>query len=125
MRDFIIILVIIVLVFGGGYWTESYLEKTEEELTIMLDELHDEIRSGNMDNQEKVNSLKELWAKTKDNWHILGNHEEIDEIEAQLNRFTESYIYQNATEATLSLVEMRFRINDIHKGEKLELVNIL
>lgn len=125
MRDAIIIFIILVLVFGGGYFTEKYLEDSEMTLTIIIDELYDSIKSGNLGQIDKVEELNRAWRETKNQWHILGNHEEIDEIEAGLSRFTESYTSQNADEACLSLVEIRFRINDIHKGEKLELVNIL
>ncbi|MBQ9267867.1 MAG: DUF4363 family protein [Clostridia bacterium] len=125
MRDLVIVLVIIALVFGGGYFVQQHLEGTEQELTTRLDELHSEISSGDMNHMDKVEDLENLWESTKAEWHILGNHAEIDEIESELKRLKECYRIGNSEEAMLSLVEIKFRVNDMHKGDKLELANIL
>lgn len=125
MRDIIIIAVIVLLIFGGGSLAEKYLEESEKEIINKFDEFHRDIRSGDMSHLDELDELYSIWEKSKVKWHILANHQEIDEIEAELMRFMEAYEIGDEKEALYCISEIRFRINDMHKGEKFELVNIL
>ena len=125
MRDLIVIVVIILIVFGGGFFSECYLEKSEKELTEMINNIHTQINNGDMEHLDEVYRLQRMWDNNKPYWHVFANHQEIDEIEAELARFTEAYKHGLADEAKLSTAIIVFRINDMHKGEKLELANIL
>ena len=125
MRDLIIIAIILVLVFGGGYWIDCYLQQIEDTLLVKIDNLHDQITRGDLTHLEDIYELEKMWTDSKTKWHILGNHQEIDEIEAELKRFIQAYEFADQKEAAISIVEVRFRINDMHKGDKLELANIL
>ena len=125
MRDLIIIVVILILVFGGGNLIDDYLQNMEDDLITKIDTLHSQITHSDMTHIEDVYELENMWENSKMKWHILGNHQEIDEIEAELKRFTEAYEYGDQLESALSLSEVRFRISDMHKGDKLELANVL
>ncbi len=125
MRDLIIIAIILILVFGGGNWIDEYLQNMEDNLLYKIDTLHSQIKHNDMTHIEDVYELEDMWESSKTKWHILGNHQEIDEIEANLKKFTEAYEYGDQLESSLFISEVRFRINDMHKGDKLELANVL
>lgn len=125
MKDLIIIVIIITLVFGGGYLSEKFLEESEKELIDLLEEIHSQIKIGDMTHVDSVYRLQQRWEESKPKWHILAKHQDIDDIEAGLYRFIKAYELGDNKEASFLIVEVMFRINDMHKGEKLELVNIL
>ncbi len=125
MRDFVVVLSIIIFVFVGGYLIEMYLKNIENNLISKIEEIIEQIKANDFNHIEKVEELFHELNKSKTIWHLVENHEEIDEIESELIRFLEVYQFENKQESILSASEVIFRIKDMLKGEKLELANIL
>ncbi len=125
MRDFVVVLSIIIFVFVGGYLIEMYLKNIENNLISKIEEIIEQIKVNDFNHIDKVKELFNELNKSKTIWHLVENHEEIDEIESELIRFLEVYQFGNKQESILSASEVIFRIKDMLKGEKLELANIL
>ena len=125
MRDVFIIIFILALIFGGGAYIEKYFEKNEYELIDLLDNIQLQVRLNDFNHFYEIEKLNNIWESSKVKWHILGNHQQIDEIESELERLIQTYQFGDIEETVYCITELKFRINDMHKGDKLEISNIL
>ncbi len=124
MKDFSIIIIILILVFVPGYYTEKYLEDSGEKILKQISEIENEIKDGNLENIEKVKNLKEDWEKEQQLWNILSNHQNTDDVQKNIEILLTNYENKEDKEALVNLSEIRFILEDVPRGEKIRLVNI-
>ena len=129
MRDIFIIIFIIIAIFGGGIYTESYLNKTADEISRKLENLKKQtIIAKETQNREQIKKeMKEIekkWDETSEVWSIIVVHQEIDNIENALVK-SKSNIENGELEDALQEIETAsFFINHVKEREKVCLKNI-
>lgn len=124
MKDFSIIIVILILVFVPGYYAEKYLESSGERILKQVAELENEIKEGKLENVDKVERLKKDWETEQSIWNILSNHQNTDDVQKNIEILLTNYENKEDKEALVNLAEIRFILEDVPRGEKIRLVNI-
>ena len=125
MKDLIIVLTVIIIIFVPGYYTQKYLEKSGAEIIEIVEELKEEIRNDNMENFNKIEKLRIMWIKEQDWWNILSNHQNTDEVQREIQKLVTNYENKEKMDALINLTEIKSIIEDVPKGEGILLVNIL
>ena len=125
MKDYVIIFITVIAIFLGGFFVEKYLINFEEDILTKLAELEIEISNGYMEKSGLVEEIEGNWTKDKNILHLLVNHQIVDEIEGELKKMKKNYELKDEKETILNIIELKFRIEDIHKGECFALSNIL
>lgn len=81
MRDLVVIIVIIGLVFGGDVFIEKYLGKSSEKLIQQIEMMSTSFNEDEKAKKRNVDSLKQIWEETEKPWIVIEYHEEINNIE--------------------------------------------
>lgn len=129
MKECIIMITIIVIVFSGDAMIQGYLENSSNTLENQLQELKEKaIESKETENREEVKEtfekLEEEWEKTNKIWSVIVIHEELDNIEESLTK-AKSSIYDGEVEEALEEIETAiFFIKHVREREKILLKNI-
>lgn len=124
MKDFIIVIIVIALVFIPGHYTKKYLEDSGEKIVETLIELRDEINNGQMENISLAYELREEWDKEQELWNVFSNHQNTDQIQREIEKLITNYANKEPHEALINITEIKSIIEDAPKGEGILLVNI-
>jgi hypothetical protein len=120
-----LILIIVIIILGTGFWMENYLTASSEMLAANFEKLEEALTRKNwVQASEILNNTWEIWDKTKKNWAPLIDHQEIDQLDLAVARLTQ---YINNQEYSLSLAELsalKFLIRHIPEKERVNLQNI-
>lgn len=129
MREWIIIIVIILIITFGNFITDKYLEGTTNELinelkdlkqkTIEINENDDRLQIKN-----KMAELEEKWNKTNKMISIVVMHQEINNVEEALTKARTSINYGELKDAIVELETAIFLADNIKEREKVNLKNI-
>lgn len=125
MKNLILIFIITVIVFTGGYYSEVYLENSGKEIIDLLNEIESEIELGNMSNKEKVDEVENKWLNIKSMWNIITNHKDVDEIDMKFKKFKVYYNNQETVECLATISNIKLIIEDVPKAEEFNIINIL
>lgn len=125
MRDFIVCISILVLVFTASYFSEKYLVESGNNLVKRLNVIKDEIEEDSMDNMQELNLIKKEWDKMERNWNMLANHISTDNIELAFTRLLISYGENEKSECLVNIAEVIALIQDTPRSEKIDWENIL
>ena len=95
MKEFIIITVILILIFGGALYTNKYLDRTANDLLSELKDLKQNIMKMNEEDsgetiKKETKNLIDKWNQTEDGWAIIILHDELDFIETSLTKMQSS-----------------------------------
>jgi len=129
MKETIISISILIIIFGGAIYTRKFLEKTSEEIILKLDELKEEIvvakeSKGRQRVKELSNEIYDKWEEMDKTWSTLVFHEELDTIQISLTKM-KAQIEEGELEESLEELETsKFLINHIKEKEKFNLKNI-
>lgn len=129
MKEFIIMLIIIIIIFGGSIYVKNYLNKTCGELSGNLEELRQKIVEAKQTGENKevlkmAEEVEEKWNKTEKEWSIIVLHDELDLIETAFIRMRAEIEDGDLESATEELEVALFLVNHINEKEKFCLKNI-
>ena len=124
MRDLIVAIVILLVVFVPSYFSEKYLKDSGSELVSRLNVIKDEIEEDRMENLEELHAIKKKWDEIEATWNILSNHKDTDDIELAFTRLMISYGEQEKAECLVNLAEVVALLEDTPRGEKISWENI-
>lgn len=122
MRDLIIVIVVIILVFVGGFLNEQYLKDTGESMVNKLTELEEQVEVVNM---EKFEEIEKEWKNLKNMWYILTNHSNIDSIERDIERLKKYYEAGEVSHSLAIISELKAMFTNVSEIEKITITNIL
>lgn len=129
MKETIISISILIIIFGGAIYTKNFLNKTSEEIISKLDELKEEIVIAK-ENQERQkvkelsNEIYDKWEEMDKTWSTLVFHEELDTIQISLTKM-KAQIEEGELEKSVEELETtKFLINHIKEKEKFNLKNV-
>ncbi len=129
MKEILIIVISILIVIVGANISQSYLNKTSDELIQNIETLREEIKkaqiSENNNSKELVEDIYDKWKGIEKNWSIIVIHNELDLIELALVSMKTCIEENEYSEAIKELEKSSYLIEHIKDNEKLELKNIL
>ena len=106
MRDLLVFIGIILIVFIPSYYTEKFL-----------------VDSG-MESIEELTKIKAEWDKIEDKWNMLLNHQITDNIELSFTRLLISYGEDEKAECLVNIAEIVCLIEDAPRTEKIAWANL-
>lgn len=125
IRDLMIILFIISIVIFGHVYIQNMLEKNSQELIGKLEELKDKVEDEDKSNADKmIGDIYESWSEKSDNWAVVIDHEEIDNIQKSVLNLKSSINADDMDEIMSKIDECIFFISHIEDKERLNLKNI-
>ena len=124
MKDLIIVIVVLVLVFVPGHYTKKYLEDSGEKIVEILTKIRQDVEQERFENSNLVYELKVEWDKEQELWNVFLNHQNTDEIQREIEKLITNYEGKERHEALINITEIKSIIEDAPKGEGIALVNI-
>ena len=127
MKEIIMIIIILFIIFSGAFLTQKYLNNTSDELVGKLEDLKMDVKNKVIEEiflKEKSDKIYEKWKEIDSKWSIIVLHEEIDLIDTALIRM-KSKIETGKIEESIEDIETSiFLLNHIKEKEKTSLKNI-
>ena len=124
MRDLIVSITIIVLVFTSSYFSEKYLIDSGKELVERLNVIKEEVEEDSMERFQELTNIKKKWDETEAKWNMFSNHINTDNIELAFTRLLISYGENEKSECLVNLAEIICLIEDTPRSEKIGWENI-
>ena len=127
MRETIIILSILIIIFVGACITQKFLNNTADLLVSKLEDLKSGIEEDKIDEKEMVEKTDEIyseWEEINERWSVIVLHDEIDLIETSLIRMKSKIKTGEIQESMEDLDTSIFLIKHIKEKEKTNLKNI-
>ena len=127
MKEIIIIISILIIIFAGSMITQRYLNKTSALLINKLEDIKGNIENKELDREkisQKAEEMYNEWEKTNEKWSIIILHDEIDLIETALIKM-KAEIRSGEIEDSMAEIDTSiFLLNHIKEKEKTSLKNI-
>jgi len=127
MREITIIIIILIIIFGGAIYTQKYINETVNVLVDKLENLKTAIKEdkiGEEELEQKSDDIYGEWQKINEKWSVIVLHDEIDLIETALIRM-KSKIETGDTEGSMEDLDTSiFLVKHIKEKEKTSLKNI-
>ena len=127
MRETIIILSILIIIFAGACITQNFLNNTADLLVSKLEDLKSGIEEDKIDEKEMIEKTDEIyseWEEINERWSVIVLHDEIDLIETSLIRMKSKIKTGEVQESMEDLDTSIFLIKHIKEKEKTNLKNI-
>lgn len=127
MKEMIIIISILIIIFTCSIVTQRYLNRTSDLLVDDLKEIKKNIENNDFNEKElakKTEEMYEKWEKTNAKWSIIILHDEIDLIETSLIKMKAFIKTGEIEECMAELDTSIFLLNHIKEKEKTSLKNI-
>lgn len=125
MRDLVVIIVIIGLVFGGDVFIEKYLGKSSEKLIQQIEMMSESFNEDEKAKKRNVDSLKQIWEETEKPWIVIEYHEEINNIEDLVIETYSYYMSGEKEEFDIAYRKILRLIEDLKNRIDLSLENVL
>ena len=116
MKEFVIIIIILTIIFGGALYTQNYLNNTSDRLVSKLEELKTNLENKNKKKQkieEKSDEIYGEWEDVNEKWSVIVLHNEIDLIETSLIRMKSKIKARNLDESMEDLDTSIFLLKHI------------
>lgn len=127
MKEIIIIITILIIIFSGSIITQNYLNKSSNLLIAELDDIKKSIENNELNNEELIKKTEETyqkWEKTNEKWSVIILHDEIDLIETSLIKMKAEIKSGEIEDAMAEIETSIFLLNHIKEKEKTSLKNI-
>ena len=127
MKELAIILIILISIICGAFYTQKYLNNTSTIIVNDLEDLKYNIEQENITNQELLNksdTIYKNWEKINKQWSNIVLHEEIDSIETALIRMKIKIKTEQFKELLEEIETSIFLLDHIKEKEKVSLKNI-
>lgn len=125
MRDLIVIFSILIIIFGGNFIQNKYLDKSTKELMEIVDKMKENINSESAKKEELKIELLDKWESFEKIWITLQYHQSINIIEDNLIEAYTFFLDGKKTEFLFGERKLRRNIDDMKNREKITLENIL
>ncbi len=127
MKEIIIIISILIIIFAGSIIIQMYLNKTSALLIDKLENIKSDIENEKFDREKVSKKAEEMyseWEKINEKWSVIILHDEIDLIETALIKM-KAEIKSGKIEDSMAEIDTSiFLLNHIKEKEKTSLKNI-
>ena len=125
MKDFILLIVILMCIIGIGMWQVAYLEETSRYMKTDLNYTDYYINLEKYDLAlDTMESLKNTWDNMKDTWAIFIHHEDIEYVEVKLSEIESCIENMDKEEARANINSLKSNIDFTVECEKIKVQNI-
>ena len=127
MKEFAIIIIILMIIFGTAFYIERFLNNTSDKLVSKLENLKADIETKNIGEErirEQANQIYGEWQEVSEKWSIIVLHDEIDLIQTSLIRIKSKIETKKFDESIEDLDTSIFLLKHIKEKEKTSLKNI-
>ncbi|MBQ9280521.1 MAG: DUF4363 family protein [Clostridia bacterium] len=126
MKDWIIVITIIAIVFGGNYLMKSYLDKTGHEMIAEVEKLSAGLETDTEEEKyQNVEEIKKKWDEAQKIWIMFQYHENVNAMEDLLLSCCNYYIDSDRTEFNINLDHFKRNVEDLKNRMEVSLVNIM
>ena len=125
MKEAIIIICVLVIVFVPNFLFKNYLKDSGKELIKILEDLENDVKNGNTENAENAKKLKDKFLEKEKKWILIVDHEILDEIENGVEECVAFYDAEDKMEFEASYNKLKNSIEDLGKREETTIANIL
>lgn len=126
MKTFIIALVILALMLGGGVFFTLTLDAISEEMVTYTDTIHISLQQGDLeDAKQQTQQLSQTWDKKKKVLTALIDHSYLSAIDISVAELTENINYEERSQASEKNAKIKTQMEDIAQNEHLYFENIL
>lgn len=123
----IMIILILIIIFGGAMYVQSFLNTSSDMLVSKLENLKTNLETGNIEEnklKEETDEIYSQWQDINEKWSVIVLHDEIDLIETSLIRMKSKIKTGNLDESMEDLDTSIFLLKHIKEKEKTSLKNI-
>ena len=124
MRDILVISVILLLVLGGGYISNIYLEKSSEKLMNEINKMTNGFEKSEDEKNEIVLKVKSEWESVEQGWIVFEYHDSINDIEDLLIECYTYFLDDDESEYMVSFGRLKRHVDDMKNRGTLTYVNI-
>ena len=127
MKEIIIIISILIIIFAGSIITQMYLNKTSALLIDKLENIKSDIENEKFDREKVSKNAEEMyseWEKINEKWSVIILHDEIDLIETALIKMKAEIKSGENKDSMAEIDTSIFLLNHIKEKEKTSLKNI-
>ena len=129
IKEIVISIVIVVIIFIGNVFTENYTEKSIDETTACLSELRVQIEKdeGDIDLdsvKQKINEIQRTWNVKYEKLAYYIEHDELEKVKTELVGLKGYIEKEEYSEALPSIDRSIFILEHIKEKTKLNLKNI-
>lgn len=127
MKEIVIIILILIIIFVGEFYIQKYLSNTSASLISKLEDLKQIIDEKSIEKDEIVAKSDEIYSEWKDineKWSVIILHNEIDLIETSLIRMKSKIKTGKIDDSVEDIDSSIFLVNHIKEKEETRLKNI-
>jgi len=127
MKEVIIIIFILIIIFGGALYTQKFLNNTSDMLVSKLENLKTDLQNENEEKyilEKQTDEIYREWEDINGKWSVVVLHDEIDLIETSLIRMKSKIKTGSLDESMEDLDTLIFLLKHIKEKEKTRLKNI-
>ena len=126
MKQIIIMIVILLIIFTGAWYIQKFLDDTSYELVNELEDLktglEEDINEEKL--KEKSNEVYGQWKDMSERWSVIVLHDELDLIETSIIKVKSKIEVGNLDESKEDVDTSIFLLKHIAEKEKTSLKNI-
>lgn len=126
MKQWIILIVCLIIVIFAGIWQICYLEKTARYTLSDIEYVKNAAINGDFKlAKEGAENIEKTWNNVKTVWHVFVDTNEIDRVEEHIT-LIKSYIdEEDKEEVIVNANELNRIINYILKKQEINIQNVL
>lgn len=124
MKETVIIIVSLVLVFVPSFIFKNFLDRSGKDILNILESMSEDIKNDTTPNEDKSKTLKEAFLEKEKRWIMIVDHEILDEIEDDIEECIFYYNDSEKTEFLSAQSRLKNHIEDLKKREEVSIVNI-
>lgn len=125
MKEIVILIVVIMLVFIPNYIFREYLKASGKELIDIVEELKDNLEKDREINSMDVDKLKKDFLAKEKIWILIVDHDMLDEIEYEVEDCVAQYSIETKNDFISSANRLSDEVKDLSRREEISLANIL
>lgn len=126
MKTFVISLVILALILGGGAFYTISLDRICDEIAGHTDAIGAALAKGDLEGaREQTRQLERVWGEKKGVLTALVDHSYLSAIDVSVAELTENMNYEELSQASEKNAKIKTQVKDIAQNEHLHFENIL
>lgn len=125
MKQWIILIIALILLIGGGIYETKYLESSSRYLLSDVYYSKQAIENNNLKlAKSHYNSLNDTWNNLKESWAIFIDHDEIGNLEEEMLKYNSYLEKENEEEVYVTILEIERLINHVIEKQEIHIGNI-
>ena len=124
MKEYIILIIVLVLIFVPNYFIRNYLKSSGDEIVAYIKNMQEILENNKEIGKNYAYGLKQMFLEKEKIWIILVDHDMLDEIENDIEECVAFFSIDEVADFNASSLKAIDAIEDLSKREELSLANI-